>query len=100
MKCTKCGNLVMDSDDACVRCGVRFVDGPVKTNPLPARMALVFALIGAAVGQQVYKTKNPISRTGIDYTQASWAGMGGVIGGTAGFALGVIAFGRKKYESA
>jgi hypothetical protein len=98
MKCPRCGNLVLEMDDACVRCGVHFVDKPVRTNPLPARIALVLALVGAAVGLQSYKMKNPISRVGGELDRVTWAGMGGGMLGAVGYAFGVIVFGRKKYD--
>jgi len=98
MKCPRCGYLVLETDEACVRCGVQYVDKPPRPNPLPAKIAVVLALIGAAAGQQVFKETHPISRVGGEYDWTSWAGGGGLLLGTAGYLLGAVAFGRKKYD--
>ena len=93
----------MDTDPFCLSC--RAPLGRQSNNVLPgaeggkppyaARVSAIFMCFGACLGPVIGKGIELVPSSGgaIDFNQATWAGIGGAVGGTLGYVLGMLIFG-------
>ncbi len=104
MKCPRCLAVCLDTDPYCFSCRAPFGNNrnapPGAENgkpPYATRLSMIFAVLGACLGPVLGKdlTLIPSSGGGLDLNQAMWAGIGGAVCGTLGFAIGAMLFGSR-----
>ena len=108
MKCPRCLAVCMDDDPFCFSCRAPFgKNGKVLPGaergkpPYAARLSMILACVGGCVAP-VFGKDLPVVTTppgdGIDLNNVIWAGIGGTIAGTLGYALGMMFFGSKSKD--
>jgi hypothetical protein len=89
MKCPKCFAICADSDRACYACQQPLGGARSGPSEFATRLATALAVLGACVAPMIAEAYYPQRpRSGINWSQVHFAGVGGAVGGVLGFFLG------------